>query len=197
MVFPLGAIPYVVGAALLAVTVGAAYFKGHSNGAESRNPEIVALQSSIERSRLAAAAAEEKAQEAARNVRVEYRDRVKEIVKESEAEKEIVEVVRREADPNCTLPASYRELWDRPIDASGAEGKSPGGANGARVTVAEAAEAARLARQAFKQNLNKLEKWQKLAKDNGWEIEPEAKADAVKNYLAQIPDAPPSPNSRP
>ena len=179
----------VAGLVALGAVTGA-YFKGRSAGSESRNEEIVALQSSIERSRLAAAAAEEKAQEAARNVRVEYRDRVKEIVKESEAEKEIVEVVRREADPNCTLPASYRELWDRPIDSGGAEGKSPSGANGARVTVAEAAEAARLARQAFKQNLNKLERWQKLAKDNGWEIEPEAKADAVKNYLAQIQDAP-------
>ena len=149
-----------------------AYFKGHSNGAESRNSEIVALQTAIEGSRLAAAAAEEKAQKAAAQVRIEYRTKIETVIQESEGAKEIVEVIKRDhaqSHPDCVLPASLRLLWNR-ANPNGDKAKPASGANDAPVTVAELAEGVRLAQEAFERNA--------------------AQQVALQNYLAQIQEAP-------
>ena len=162
-----------VGACVALAALGGAYFKGRSAGAESRNGEIVALQSSIERSRLAAIAAEEKANEAAAKVRVEYRTRTETIVKESEAATGLIEVVKRDHakdHPDCTLPASLRLLWNR--TGSGSDKAEPAtGVNDAPVTVAELAEGVRQAQDAHEANAAKLI--------------------ALQSYVAQIQDAKP------
>lgn len=168
---PVGVIPYVVGLAFSLAVVGGAYWKGRIAGAESRQPEITALEQAAERSRLAALAAETKANEAAAKVRVEYRTRVETIVKEAEAAPALVEVIRRESDPNCVLPPAYRELWDGPPKpADSAAAKDSARVNAAPVPLADAAATAAEAKRRFAEN--------------------EAKLIALQNYLSQIQEAP-------
>ena len=160
----------VAGLMALAAVTGA-YFKGRTAGAESREPEIVALKLDAERGRLAAVAAQTQANEAAAQVRIEYRDRVKTIVQEGETRTELVEVIRRETQPNpdCVLPPAYRELWDGSRAGSG-EAESPARANVAPVSLADAAQAAAEAKRRFHEN--------------------EAKLIALQSYVSQIAEAP-------
>ena len=158
----LGALPYALGAAVICGVLVGSYFKGYSSGSASRNGEIVALQSAIERARDAARAAEAKAEEAAKNVRVVYRTRVETIVKEAEGVPAQVEVIRREA--NCDLPPSFRVLHD---SASG----NPTDPSSARTV--DAATVAQTVADNYR-----------AAREN------EAKLIALQSYIAQIQDAP-------
>lgn len=161
-------------AALIFSVVVGSYFKGRSVGYESgkrsRDSEVTALQLEAERQRLAAITAEAHAEEAGRQVSIQYRDRIVTVVKEAEAAKELVEVIRREANPNCELPGAYRELWDGPAKPGGAEDKPAPRVNAAPVALADAAEAAAEAKRRFHEN--------------------EAKLIALQNYLSQIQEAP-------
>lgn len=170
--FLLGLLPY--GLAIV-VALGAAagvYFKGFANGSASRNGEIVDLRTAISRSESAAKEANDRAEKASAQVQVEYRDRIKVVTKEAETRTELVEVIKRETDPNCVLPPAYRELWDGPAKPAG----SPKAQDSARtppapVAVADAAAAAAEAKRRFEENAAKLE--------------------ALQNYLSQIQDAKP------
>jgi hypothetical protein len=166
----MGVIPYVVAGLVVAGAIGGSYFKGRKAGAESREPEIVALKLDAERSRLAAAAAQNAANEAAEKVRIVYRDRIVKVEAEAEVRTELVEVIRREANPNCVLPPAYRELWDGPINAGSGEAQPAERANVAPVALADAAEAAAEAKRRFEAN--------------------EAKLIALQNYVSQIQEAP-------
>lgn len=166
----LGVLPLGLAAALIFSVVVGSYFKGYGNGKKARDPEIVELKLELEGSRLAALAAEKRAEEAAQNVRIEYRTRTETIVKEAEARTELVEVIRREANPNCELPGAYRELWDGPPSPRSAEDKPSPRVNAAPVPLADAAEAAAEAKRRFHEN--------------------EAKLIALQNYLSQIQEAP-------
>lgn len=162
-----------VGILVALAALGGSYWKGRVAGAESRQPEITALQLDAERQRLAAAAAEQKATEAAAKVRTVYRDRIVEVVKEAETAKELVEEVKREsaANPDCVLPPAYRELWDgppKPADSPAA--KDSARVNAAPVALADAAATAAEAKRRFQEN--------------------EAKLIALQNYLSQIQEAP-------
>lgn len=159
----------VVGAAVAVGLLVGSYFKGYANGSASRNSEIVALQTSIEGSRLAALAAEKRAEEAAQKVRIEYRTKVETVIQEREAARELIEVVRRDA--SCDLPPSFRVLHDT---AAGypADKTAPG-----TVSAAQAAET--------------------VADNYATARENAARLEALQNYIAQIQDAPPSPDYRP
>lgn len=167
--FPMGAVPYVVAGIVALAALGGSYWKGRIAGAESRQPEITSLEQAAERQRLAALAAEQKATEAANRVRVEYRTRVETIVKEAEAAPALVEVIRRESDPNCVLPPAYRVLWDGPGPDSPAA-KDSARVNAAPVPLADAAATAAEAKRRFQEN--------------------EAKLVALQSYLSQIQEAP-------
>ena len=160
---PLGAIPYVVGAAVAVGLLVGSYFKGYANGSASRNEEIVALQTSIESAKQSAIAAEKRAQEAAQKVRIEYRTKVETVIQEREAARELIEVVRRDA--GCDLPPSFRVLHD---SAAGypADKTAPG-----TVSAAQAAETVADNYAAARENAARLE--------------------ALQNYIAQIQDAKP------
>lgn len=158
----LGVLPYVLGAIVAFGALGASYFKGRTAGKESREPEIVALKLDAERMRLASLAAEAKAEEAAKNVRVVYRTRVETIIKEADGVPAQVEVIRREA--NCDLPPSFRVLHDA---ASG----NPTDPSSARTV-----DAATVA--------------QTVADNYRTARETEAKLIALQSYIAQIQDAP-------
>lgn len=159
-----------VGIAVAAGALGISYWKGYRGGAKSRDAEIVALKLDSERQRLAALAAEERANEAAQKVRVEYRTKVETIIQEAEAAEKIVEVIKREADPNCVLPPAYRELWNGPDNSGGAKDKPAPRVDAAPVALADAAAAAAEAKARFEQNAARLE--------------------ALQNYISQIQDAP-------
>lgn len=156
---PLGLLPYGLAALVALGMCGFSYHKG----AQSREAEIVELRTSIELARKAAESAEKKAKEAAENVRIVYRTKVETITQEREAQRELVEVIRRDA--NCDLPASFRVLHD-------AAAGSPADPSTARtVTAAEAAETVADNYRAAREN--------------------EAKLAALQSYLSQIQDAKP------
>ena len=147
------------------VAVGAltgAYFKGRAAGSESRNSEIVALQTAIQGSRLAALTAEKRAQEAAQKVRIEYRTKVETVIQEREDARELIEVVRRDA--SCDLPPSFRVLHDTAAGYT-ADKTAPG-----TVSAAQAAET--------------------VADNYATARENAAKLAALQNYIAQIQEAP-------
>lgn len=151
-----------VGIAVAAGALGLSYFKGYANGSASRNPEFVELRSQIERGRLAALAAEKRAEEASQKVRIEYRTKVETVIQEREAARELIEVVRRDA--SCDLPPSFRVLHD-------AAAGSPAPKDSARtVTAAEAAET--------------------VADNYATARENAARLEALQNYLSQIQEAP-------
>lgn len=150
-----GAIPYVVGA-IVAVGISAGlYFKGYASGSASRNEEIIELQAKIEKARIAAVNAELRADEAAAQVKIEYRERVKIVERESQSAPQLIEVIRRETPSDCFLPPAYRELWDGP-DQHRAAGKDSAGVDGAPVSLADAAAAAAEAKKRFRANEEKL-----------------------------------------
>lgn len=164
-------------AALICSVVVGSYFKGRGVGYEagrkSRDPEVTALQLEAERQRLAAITAEAHAEEAGRQVSIQYRDRIVTVVKEAEAATELVEVIRKDhekANPNCDLPPSLRMLWNR-TDPNRSKAEPAARANEAPVTVAELAEGVRIAQEAFEKN--------------------RAQQIALQNYIAQIQEAPP------
>lgn len=159
---PLGAIPYVVAGLLAVGAITGAYFKGRAAGSESRNEEIVQLLTTLERARDEAKRAEARAEEAAKNVRIEYRKVVEQVTVEKEAARELIEVVRRDA--SCDLPGSFRVLHDT------AAGYPAGQASSGTVSAAQAAETIADNYAAARENAAKLE--------------------ALQNYIAQIQDAP-------
>lgn len=160
---PMGVVPYVVGAALLAGSLGLTYFKGYSSGSASRNEEIAQMLATLERARDEAKRAEARAEEAAKNVRIEYRKVVEQVTVEKEAARELIEVVRR--DSSCDLPPSFRVLHN--AAAGYPDDKAPARA----VSPAEAAET--------------------IADNYATARENEAKLAALQNYLAQIQEAQP------
>lgn len=159
---PLGGIPYAVGAAIVCGALVGTYFKGRAAGSESRNAEIAQLLVTLERARDAAKLAEARAEEAAKNVRIEYRKVVEQVTVEKEAARELIEVVRRDA--SCDLPPSFRVLHDTaagyPADKTAA----------GTVTAAQAAET--------------------IADNYATARENSARLEALQNYLSQIQEAP-------
>ena len=165
---PLGAITYVVGAAVAVGLLVGSYYKGR----ESRESEIVSLSSTIESAKRSAKEAQDRAEAAAAQVRVEYRTKTETIIQESEGAKEIVEVIKRDhaqSHPDCVLPASLRLLWNR-ASSNGDKAKPASGVDDSPVTVAELAEGIRIAQDAFERNA--------------------AQQVALQNYIAQIQEAP-------
>ncbi len=166
---PVSVIGFGLSALMVVGAVGLSYFKGHTAGAESREPEIVALHVAIEQAKAQAAEAEERAKQASARVVTEYRDRIVKVEKEAEVRTELVEVIRREA-VNCELPGAYRELWDGPPSAGSDPAKPAPRVNAAPVPVADAAEAAAEAKRRFEENAARLA--------------------ALQNYISQIQEAP-------
>ena len=152
---PMGAIPYVVGAIMVAGISASLYFKGYSSGSASRNSEIVELRAKIESAQISAINAEQRADEAAAQVKIEYRERIKTVIRESESAPKLIEVIRRETPSDCHLPPAYRELWDGP-DPNRAADKGSAGTDGAPVALADAAQAAAEARKRFRANEEQL-----------------------------------------
>lgn len=160
---PLGVIPYVVAGLIAIGALAGAYFKGRAAGSESRNAEIAQLLVTLERARDAAKLAEARAEEAAKNVRIEYRKVVEQVTVEKEAARELIEVVRRDA--SCDLPPSFRVLHDT------AAGYPADKAAPRTVSAAEAA--------------------QTIADNYATARENAARLEALQNYISQIQEAPP------
>lgn len=165
----MGVLPYALGAIVVCGLAVGLYFKGYANGSASRNDEIAQMLATLESARAEAKRLEAKAEEAAKNVRVEYRKVIETVTVEKEAARELIEVVRR--DSSCDLPPSFRVLHDT------AAGYPADKATAGTVSPAQAAET--------------------IADNYATARENAAKLEALQNYLAQIQDASPSPNSRP
>lgn len=138
------------------------YFKGYANGSASRNEEIAQMLATLERARDEAKRAEARAEEAAKNVRVEYRKVIETVTVEKEAARELIEVVRR--DSSCDLPPSFRVLHDT------AAGYPADKAAAGTVSAAQAAET--------------------IADNYATARENAARLEALQNYIAQIQEAP-------
>lgn len=138
------------------------YFKGYASGSASRNEEIAQMLATLERARDEAKRAEARAEEAAKNVRIEYRKVIETVTVEKEAARELIEVVRR--DSNCDLPPSFRMLHN--AAAGYPDDKAPARA----VSPAEAAET--------------------IADNYATARETAARLEALQNYIAQIQEAP-------
>jgi hypothetical protein len=156
---------YALAIAIVFAAVVGAGAVGYAKGSASRNDEIAGYQAAISTAEARAKDYKAASDAAANSARVVYRDRVTTIVQEAQAAERIVEVVKREVDPNCTLPASFRELWDGKPSGSG-EAQPASGAN---VPLADLAETAAEARKRFEEN--------------------RAKLDALQSYIAKIEEA--------
>lgn len=135
---------------------------GFVKGASSRNGEIANLKAAIAIHERIALDANSKAEKAAGAIRIVYRDRTREIVKEAEAQVKLVEVIRREIDPNCSLPPAFRVLWDGSAAPGSAAVEDPPGTS---VPLGDLAETAAEARKRFEGNKAKLDSLQRLLKE--------------------------------
>ena len=153
-------------AVIIAIALAFAGSFGYRKGVDSRTPEIARLTAAIETSKQLAADAESRAKIAGERISVKYRDRVKVITERVPAETRLVEVIRRETNPDCTLSGSYRQLWDGTAPAGDTPAGNPSGTIAAPVAVAEAAATAAEARRRFEQNAAQLTAIQDLIGNN-------------------------------
>ena len=104
---------YVLGAALAFVValVAGAGFKGYLYGRESRESEVISLQTAIASAEAVARDAEERGKRAAAKAKADYAAKAKVIRIEAENTGPIIEVIRRES-ADCVVPPSFVGLWN-------------------------------------------------------------------------------------
>ena len=149
---------YVLGAgvAFVIALVAGAGFKGYLYGRESRESEVISLQTAIASAEAVARDAEERGKRAAAKAKADYAAKAKVIRIEAE-NRGLVETIRKE--PGCDLSPSWRVLHDtaagHPADASSA------GTVGSALAAETVSENYRIARE----TAAKLEALQNLVRE--------------------------------
>lgn len=138
------------------------YFKGRSDGSESRNGEIAEYQAAIATSERLALEAEARAKETAARVVVEYRDRVKVIREPVPGETQLIEVIR-ETPGLCAAPPAFRLLHDSAASGS-ALPDDPARVDAAPVPIEAIAQTVTENYRIARENAERLEALQEIVK---------------------------------